>query len=1146
MEEPTDVSFYIGQDGVEALRNLDVPVEGGDVVSLNLTNANELPDPQEIVSFFDENKSGKHFWIIVASAYAQLGKLEESEQIIQSALKSTNFNEEDIKTFESFLVWLYFRYASLGIDKETYLKKAGAEIFKLKEKILKDSQTSPINSISNLLAEAVLHLAQGDDDEAQKIFDRILRTDQNNSFALLGKSQAVLNKTKNYSLALKLFQQVLILNPAMRPDPRLGIGLCFWFLKDEKMAVQAWERALEVDPDNLKAKVFLALAKFHTTFNNSLSDEEFLADYKKCITEVSQLHSSDVKDFTILLVLVSYYFAKEDYETVSKIVKKVIYGITGDENFTKLGSVSKLSKYSLNVLSECFTWLARLDFAKSDFTQASKHFQEAIKLNEQNIVAKLGLGQSQYNRGSVEEASLTFESILRGNVNCLEVNYSLGILYSKSNSRKKKGMAIETLERYIRLSNHRGLAASQDNTGVSLNKEPITINAYLTLSKLYESIDIDQSLNYLAKAVESRKKVGKSISLEIYNNIGVFQFSKQNFKQAAENFQSALDELNKTSQFISPDGDTLVDLPQDLKVSLTFNLARSQEISHEEEALRAYESLLAECPHYFSAKLRVLFLSCINNNNNAKLSRSEVKDEIDELLNLNASDLEIRSFYGWFVKNFGKKLGMKPDTDTTFQKDTLVDYDKHDCYALISLANIYCVMARDLKGPNTDEKKKNYYVRAMELYTKVLTIDPKNVYAAQGLAIVYIENKEAAKGLDILRKIRDSLNDISVYLNLGHVLCELKQFGKGIENYELALGRYTDGKDVRILTFLGRGWYLRAMHEQNLNFFKRALEFTKQALELTKGSKSALFFNIAYIQFQIADFVSKQQVSSRKPQDISDAIDGLQEAIETLIKLSSDDEKHPPYPKEELRGRANLGSSTLLNRLTNALDETKENIASVEQKLQTAKHIREQEKEARLQEEQAKLNLLKEKEAALAKERAALQEQAQQWAEESRSNIAVQEEEENDDKLFDEETEDRPKSKGGKGGKNGKPAKKGKSKKSKRKVVEDSESEVEAEFSGGDDNDGPEMDNARPRQKKRKNAVESDDDEGGGAGGEEEQEEQGSSKKTNGSRRKKQHLSSEFVHDSDEDSDDDLFNEVDNGRDENGDKAKANEDSGDE
>ena len=177
-------------------------------------------------------------------------------------------------------------------------------------------------------------------------------------------------------------------------------------------------------------------------------------------------------------------------------------------------------------------------------------------------------------------------------------------------------------------------------------------------------------------------------------------------------------------------------------------------------------------------------------------------------------------------------MHLSQDADTTLQKETLMEYDSHDCYALISLANIYCIMARDTKG--SEEKKRKYYLRAIELFTKVLSLDPKNVYAAQGLAIAFIENKQANKGLDILRKIRDSLNDISVYLNLGHVLCELKNFGKAIENYELALARYTDGNDTKILSFLGRAWYLRGTSELNLPYLKQALEYAQKQLKHLK------------------------------------------------------------------------------------------------------------------------------------------------------------------------------------------------------------------------------------------------------------------------------------------------------------------------
>lgn len=1088
MQEPTDISYYIGKESAESLNLLDVPVGGGQIVSIDLRN--ELSDdPSELIQFLTDQQTEKQYWIIAASGYAKLGKLKELLEFINAALKLDYFNENDKKSFESFIIWLLVKNVYLGIDKDNNLNLAKKEISKLNFKIQTDSETSTLISTSNLLSLAILYLYESKDDDAIDIFDRILRIDPNNCFALLGKAQSVLNKTKNYSHALKLYQQVLILNPLMKPDPRLGIGLCFWFLKDDKMAIQAWERSLQLDPTNVKLRIFLNLAKFHTTFTNSLSDEEFLDNYKNCLQELSKLKSLNANDTTVTLALCSYLFSKGDYNTVIKIVEKIVKGITGSDNLKKFSTFSRITKYESNALSQCATWLARIEFARGNFTQSSKYFQEAIKLNETNIVAKLGLGQSQYNRGSIEEASLTFESILRSNVKCLEVNYSLGVLYSKQNSRSKKELAIQVLERYIRLSNNRGLSSNEEE--FVLNKEPVALNAYLILSQLYEAKgDMTQALTYLNKAVEARRQVEKDVPLEVYNNIGVFQFTKQNYDSALENFTTALGKLDGRD-FKSPDSDTLVDLPQDLRTSLTYNLARTKEISNQKDALETYEQLLTECPHYFSAKLRILFLNCITEG----ITKEEIRDEIELLLDLNASDLEVRSFYGWFIKNFGKKLHMPSDADTKLQKDTLVEFDLHDCYALISLANIYCIMARDTKG--ADEKKKKYYLRAIELFTKVLSLDSKNVYAAQGLAITYIENKQLNKGLDILRKIRDSLNDISVYLNLGHVLCDLKQFGKAIENYELALTRYTDGKDAKILSFLGRVWYLRGNAELSLPYLKKALGYAQAALDAARStSTAALAFNISFVQFQIADFITKQPVNERNVEDIESAIEGLNKAIDILTQLASDEEKHPPYPREELRGRANLGTSTLLSRLANALEETKENNAEIEEKIQKAKQIRLDEEQARLKEEEERLNKLKEKELEMSKQRMLLQEQAQKWAEENSASVGVSDNEEDDDKLFDEESaqKENKKKKGGSS-----KGKKGKGRKKKGNIIDDSEEEPEKNIT--DDSEDEANGNSNGKRKAA-------DDAGG--------------------KKKKKPLSSEFIQDSEEElEDDDLFGDND-------------------
>ncbi|CCE78173.1 Piso0_000789 [Millerozyma farinosa CBS 7064] len=1077
MEDPIDVSYYLGKQEAESLSILDIPLNSGQIVSINLDD--ELPeDSKELINFLRAESCPLKYWIAVAIAYAQRGIFDGSKEVVENALAISQFSNEDKVKIRVVLVWVYLKYASQGIEKDNSLNLAQQGINEL------SNAGGVSGDISYLLSKAVLHLYRDDIEQSLDTFDAVLKANYNNCFAILGKAHIILNQTKNYANALKLYQQVLILNPLMKPDPRIGIGLCFWFLKDEKMAIKSWQRALEIDPQNVKAKILLNLAEFNTAFNYSLNDEDFRSNYQACLNQVVTIYNEAPNDISVLLTLASYYFSKKNYDVVQKLCEKVIGEVSESAKSGKASSSSKLSRFQSNVLSQTALWLGRVFFAKSDFIQAQRYFHEAIKLNENNLLAKLGLGHSQINRGSTEEATITFESILKTNPKCSEVNYCLGMLYAKHKSRRKQELGIQILERYIRLCNNRGLSdnKNEEDNFELLNKEPVILNAYLTLSRLYESRDINQSLNYLKKAIESRRQIKQDVPLEIYNNIGVFQFLKSNYSESAENFQKSYEKLEAAQSFTDETGDVLMDLKSDLKVSLSFNLARSKEISDQSDAIEIYNGLLKECPHYFSAKLRLLFLNCLINDS----AKDKIKEEVEEMLSVSASDLEIRSFYGWFSKNFGKKLGMKPDDDTKHQKDTLVEYDSHDCYALLSLANIYCIMARDIKGSSQDEKKKKYYIRAIELFSKVLSVDPKNVFGAQGLAIVYIENKELNKGLELLRKIRDSLNDISVYLNLGHVMLELKQFAKSIEHYEIALMRYSNGNDPNILSFLGRAWYMRGMSEKNLSFMNTALSYCERALSLTTGLKSSFKFNIAYVQFQIAELVTKLPVEQRKVEDIKEAITNLQKAIESLNQLASDEEKHPPYPKSDLKSRASLGTNTLLNRLNTCLEATIKNVQQSEQRMEEAKRLREEER-ARIQREQEETRAKqREKEEELAKERAALQEQAKQWAEEARMNVV---ESEDDDRLFDEESAANEKK--SKKASQGSKSKKGKGK--KKRVVAESDSE---QSSKSDE----EVDVASPKKRSREDDDESKD-------GQDE---------TADKKRKANALSNEIIDDSDE------------------------------
>lgn len=1045
-----DLSYYAAG---ESLQTVDIAIGSGDIVTID-----ELPDdPQELVAFLQGENCEPRHWVLVAQAYVAARRGDAALQITGLGL-GVFLDAAAQEPLHATAGWTHLLLAK-GLDKALHLEQAESHFAAV------DPQ-----STGALLALAQIAAARDHAEQALQTYNALLKKDPNNCLALMGKAQIALAKTRNYAAALKTYQQVLALNPLLRPDPRIGVGVCFWCLKDKPMALAAWNRALQLDPANTRARTLLALALLDHVFTESLLDELFLAGYEKALAEIVSLLQQSPNDPVVLLALCLYYFSRQKYDLVEKIVAHIV-------------ASSAKSPFTSKVLSTALFWLGRVAFAKEDYTQAQKCFHEAIRLNDTSLAAKVGLGQAQLARNLTEEAMITFELILKNHPKCLEANYILGMVHAKSSSRQKKEQATLLLERYVRLCQ-----ADPDR------KEPVEVSAYLTLSTLYESRDLTQALTYLGKAVDACTQIGRQAPVEVYNNIAVFNFTKTP-EESLRNFDLASEQL---ANIADPD------LRKNINLTISFNKARTSEATDPEAAVKAYNAILQECPGYFSAKLRLLFLDAVSPS-----PKAGIAEEIKALLADHALNLEIRSFYGWFIKTFGKKAGIPADAESAHQKETLVEHDSHDLYALVSLANVYCTMAKDLKGKDK-EKRKKYYLRAIELFSKVLLLDPRNVFAAQGFAIVYIENKEYDKGLDILRKIRDSLNDISVYLNLGHVLVEMKQYSKAIENYEIALVRYTNSLDPKVLQFLGRAWCLRGLAEKNVSCLKKALEYSQDALAKTTGSKSAASFNVAFVQFQIAELVTKQPMGDRNLDDILDAIVNLNEAIQSLNAMAEDESAHTPYPKPELKARANLGTTTLLNRLNVCLAETKEHLTQIDTRLAEAKRLREEEEARKAREAEEALALEKAKLEAMAAERQKLQEQAQQWAEESRLSATIVED--------DSDSEKRPKKKGKKG------------KKKEEDFIDDDEPSDAGEgddFEGGEakDESDAEAPKAAKNGKAEKGKAKKTKRRRRGAAIEDEDDDEESAKKKfkpEEESSKKKFKSDEMVHDSD-DEDDDLF-----------------------
>jgi RNA polymerase-associated protein CTR9 len=234
-----------------------------------------------------------------------------------------------------------------------------------------------------------------------------------------------------------------------------------------------------------------------------------------------------------------------------------------------------------------------------------------------------------------------------------------------------------------------------------------------------------------------------------------------------------------------------------------------------------------------------------------RFPNKEGPDAVAKLYQENPSDLEVRALYGWFLgKVTAKKRpgNVNEDPENRHYKHTLQNYEKHDRYALVGMGNLHLITAREMRRETEQEKQKRsaMYGRAVEFFDKALQLDPKNAYAAQGIAIALVEDKKDYKGaLQIFSKVRETVKDAHVFINLGHIFAELRQFSKAIESYETALSKEGKANDPGILSCLGRTWLNRGRTDRNLDAYKTALSY---AQKVSLASIPTLMQMLTYIQ----------------------------------------------------------------------------------------------------------------------------------------------------------------------------------------------------------------------------------------------------------------------------------------------------------
>ncbi|KAJ5334301.1 hypothetical protein N7541_004136 [Penicillium brevicompactum] len=1006
---------------------IDIPASSFDSeVEVSLL---ELPeDPTELCTLLENEKAAKNFWVIIALAYAKRNQYDHAIDILNKGLASVAHGATKEKLgLLGWICWLLLlksRHAPrVAPDGELYSEA------KTKDHYLQLA-TSTLNEASRLnpaypplfLARGVLCLLRAslyapravrpgavDTSERNESLRQALKCFDESSKAFGGRNiMAILGRARahymlgRYAEALEGYQKALIKMPnLMDPDPRIGIGCCLWQLGFKDQAKVAWERSLALNPESKVANILLAVYYLYDSSRRATTDPMFGSLYKVAMTQYTQKAFKLDKECPMTCSLFAGYFLlRKTYSTVETLARKAI-------EHTDVMSIA----------SDGWYMLGRKSHYEGDAVHAAEFYNRSDQARgggeKGYLPAKFGAVQMQINNKDFDGAKFRLEKIVQQSKNPEAMTLLAAIhaeeVFAAQKSGGKEDKSNETKRAITLLEAVRSMWKDEKQ-----NLSPDE-SVLVYLARLYETTAPEKSMQCLTQLEqiqlasipedarpdiddqdELNAALRESLPPQLLNNMGCFLYQNEKIALARGLFQSA---LNSCVQAKEKTEDTD---PDALVTTISYNLGRTYEAADMwDEAKKVYEGLLERHSNYTEANARLTYIAL------RQSPTDEGPKKIAKLYESDNTNLEVRSLYGWYISKSKKRVAnLAEDNEQRHFKHTLQYHDKHDRYALTGMGNVHLLFARDMRRDTEQdkEKRRKMYQRAVEFYDKALQLDPKNAYAAQGIAIALIDDrKEYSAAVQVLSKIRDTIKDPSVYLNLGHVYAELRQFARSIEHYETALSK-DRARDVQILACLGRVWWLKGKQEANLAAMKTALEYAERARTVSPDQLH-LQFNVAFVQNQIASLAYGLQPTQKTLQDVQEAADGLKEAIETFERLSK--EKSPPYPSAALEQRANMGR-TISKQLDRAMQSQKEYEEKNAAKLQQAREAREE--AARVREEALRKaqEVETERKKRIAEERAQMVEEVQRHAAKRAEDDRAREEAE---LTNDSETGDRVKRK---------------------------------------------------------------------------------------------------------------------------------------
>ncbi|KAI9140193.1 hypothetical protein BKA69DRAFT_1116312 [Paraphysoderma sedebokerense] len=858
----------------DEIKLIEIPLSSGeDVLEVN---SNELPDdPAEIMAILQDERTDLKYWLQIAIAYYYKDS-ESFVKILETALSSEKERRTTARSNDT--TKNSAEIAVLNALANYYLTKALTSTADstnqdvnnlLEQSTIRVNQADKLNlySQTSWLSKGLLYLARNNVDQALNQFTLVLQSTPDSLPATLGQAVA-LSRKGDWKSSLRSYQRVLKL---LSVEPfkdvskdvgcmvRLGIGICFEKLGMLNEAKYAFDRVLDLDKNNPSALISLATLSLNSVKDPSTSSSDRRQFVQQAVTLVKQAFDSMMQ--------------------------------RGETNAVVYTHKDRKPSNNDSVLAETWYYIALSHHSRGQYTEAFNAYTTSLNYNATFLPSQFGIGQMYIQRQDYPKAIEALEAIR-----------------AKVKARNAK----------VRHSGNRGAINGSASTSIGDDD-------YDTLKILAHLTDLEVLLLYarLIEIIQGHSQEGKRKAIDVYekavdfvkgsdillrpellNNIATLKFQLGETDEAETLFTEA---LQLAVEIATPE------VADALTTTISYNLARVYEESYKvKEASEIYEKLISKHPCYVDSHLRMASIAASTN------AMSTADEHISTAITLSSNYIP-----AWASRaNLQYRMNQIRPSRKTWEH-ILAKMDKYDIEALLELGNNFLKMAAKEQKPKEVRIKLDALKRSFEFFDKVLRLDPKNPYAANGIAIAVAEKGFFKEARSMFQQIRESNLEIPhMAVNLAHTLTELSDYRAAIVLYQQTLKKHFDNRDVALLNCIARAYYLLARSEKSIEYMEKAGEYVQRALHLSPTSLE-LQFDLALIQQQFGQLVLDLGSDKRTLELMQTAIRYIENANPAFAKLASlDREKQVPYDRRIADQREKHGD-ILKNKLLKKIEDQK-------------------------------------------------------------------------------------------------------------------------------------------------------------------------------------------------------------------------------